>query len=119
MLEKIKNIADWWTEKKSHSKLSILNLLIIAGLLFIIVRDDDRYTADIEDCRIANKQLANQLNDIIHRYNDYRMRTDTQIQKMQENFNNQTVETNARWLSYYQELFEKVDKIYHERQIRK
>lgn len=119
MLEKIKNIADWWSEKKSHSKLSILNLLIIAGLLFIIVRDDDRYTANIEDCRDSYKQLNSEYRNFIRGYNDYRMRTDTQIQKMQEDFNNQTIETNARWLDSYQELFEKVDRIYHERQIRK
>lgn len=119
MLEKIKNIADWWTEKTSSNKLSILNLLIILGLLYIIYRDGNQYTANINDCRDSYKQLANQHDDFIRRYNDYRMHNDKQIQKMQEDFNNQQIESNERWFREYQDLFEKVDRIYHERQIRK
>lgn len=119
MLEKIKNIADWWSVKTSNSKLSILNLFIILGLMFIIYRDGNQYRANINDCRNSYQQLLNQHNDFISRYNDYRMRTDKQIQKMQENFNDQQVKINERWLNEYQDLFEKVDRIYHERQVRK
>ena len=119
MLEKIKNISDWWSVKKPNSKLSILNLFIIVGLMFIIYRDGNQYSTNIEDCRKSNQQLLNQYNDFIGRYNDYRMRTDRQIQKMQEDFNDQQVKINERWLNEYRDLFEKVDRIYHERQVRK
>lgn len=119
MLEKIKNIADWWSEKTSRSKLAILTILIIFGLLYIIYRDGNQHRSDIEDCRDSYKQLVNQLNDVVRRHNDYRMLNDKRYQEMQKDFNNQQIEINSRWLDSYQELFEKVDRIYHEKQIRK
>lgn len=119
MLEKIKNAADWWSVKTSNSKLAILTMLIIFGLAYIIVRDGNQYRANIEDCRDSYKQLLAQHNDFVRRYNDYRMLNDKRYQEMQKGFNDQTIEINSRWLDSYQELFEKVDRIYHERKVKR
>lgn len=117
MLDKLKYIADWWSEKASNKKLSILNLFIILGLTYLNYRDGGRYESNISDCREANIKLADELFDVKRRHYDYRLRTDKQIQKMQEDFNNEKIRINEKLLSEYRNLYEKTDKIYHETKI--
>lgn len=119
MLDKIKSIGDWWGDKASSKKLSILNLVIIISLGYLYYRDDGRFESDIKDCREINVKLSDKLFDLERRHYDYRLRTDKQIQKMQEDFNKEKVRINERLISEYRELFEKTDRFYHKSKITK
>lgn len=115
MLDKIKNVAEWWTNTAAISKVNLLLLSMLIIACYINYRDGNHYASSVEDCRQSYRQLFVKFDELSSRYHNYRMRTDQQIQKMQEDFNNRQIEENKRREQEYRELFETVDKIYHEK----
>src|SRR5690606_38737506 len=107
MLQKLKNIAEWWVNQTPNKKLSILNLAIIAALCYLYVDNGRKHDAAIEKCQGDVYELQAKLDAVRNRYDDFRLLTNRQVQKMQE-------EINIEKTKQYKELEEKYERLLRE-----